>query len=85
MFPQTSRWESVAAGTGCAVGESPRMKDVERGHMEKVLALAGGRVTGRGVAAELLDMNPSTLRARMRKLGILPNCKLPSPPEQRAG
>jgi transcriptional regulator with GAF, ATPase, and Fis domain len=29
-------------------------------------------VEGRGGAAELLRINPSTLRSRMRKLGITP-------------
>jgi transcriptional regulator with GAF, ATPase, and Fis domain len=31
---------------------------------------SAGRIEGAGGAAELLDMNPSTLRAKMRKLGI---------------
>jgi len=30
----------------------------------------GGEVEGKGGAAELLEMNPSTLRFRMKKLGI---------------
>lgn len=47
-----------------------RMEDVERAHIRRVLQMTGGRVTGRGGAAEILDMNPSTLRARMRKLGV---------------
>jgi len=29
-----------------------------------------GRIEGRGGAAEALDLNPSTLRSRLRKLGI---------------
>ena len=39
-------------------------------HIGKVMKLAGGRVHGRGGAADLLDINPSTLRQRMKKLGI---------------
>jgi hypothetical protein len=32
--------------------------------------VANRRIEGRGGAAELLAINPHTLRARMRKLGI---------------
>jgi hydrogenase-4 transcriptional activator len=39
-------------------------------HIERALVATGGRVEGRGGAAELLVINPHTLRARMRKLGV---------------
>jgi Bacterial regulatory protein, Fis family len=39
-------------------------------HIRRVLRRVGGRVEGRGGAAELLGVNPSTLRKRMRKLEI---------------
>jgi len=39
-------------------------------HIQKSLTLSKGKIDGPGGAAELLDMNPSTLRARIRKLGI---------------
>jgi len=39
-------------------------------HIEAALARTGGRIEGRTGAARLLDINPHTLRARMRKLGI---------------
>lgn len=39
-------------------------------HIRRALEKAGGRVHGRGGAAELLGVNPSTLRSRMKKLGI---------------
>lgn len=39
-------------------------------HIEKALVRTEGRIEGRGGAAELLDINPHTLRARMRKLGV---------------
>ena len=41
-----------------------------RQHIKKALVACRGRVGGKGGAAELLGVNPSTLRARMRKLGI---------------
>jgi transcriptional regulator with GAF, ATPase, and Fis domain len=39
-------------------------------HIEAALRLAGGRIEGRRGAAAKLGINPHTLRARMRKLGI---------------
>ena len=39
-------------------------------HIEKVLKKTGGRIHGEGGAAEVLGINPSTLRNRMDKLGI---------------
>jgi transcriptional regulator with GAF, ATPase, and Fis domain len=39
-------------------------------HIEKALAATHGRIEGPHGAARLLDINPHTLRARMRKLGI---------------
>ncbi|MEM9555890.1 MAG: sigma-54 dependent transcriptional regulator [Acidobacteriota bacterium] len=53
-----------------ADGESTRLEDVERAHIRRVLDETDGRVDGAGGAAERLDLNPSTLRSRMRKLGI---------------
>ncbi len=39
-------------------------------HIIKVLKIAKGKIHGPGGAAELLGINPNTLRARMNKLGI---------------
>ena len=47
------------------------LEDVERAHIVKVLEKIGWAVKGEGNAADLLDMNPSTLRSRMKKLGIV--------------
>jgi transcriptional regulator with GAF, ATPase, and Fis domain len=41
-----------------------------RRHIELALAETRGRIEGADGAARLLDVNPHTLRARMRKLGI---------------
>ncbi len=43
---------------------------VVRQHIEAALAVARGRIEGRQGAAALLQINPHTLRAKMRKLGI---------------
>ena len=39
-------------------------------HIRKAMSIAGGKVEGRNGAAELLGINPRTLRYRMRKLGV---------------
>jgi hydrogenase-4 transcriptional activator len=39
-------------------------------HIEQALARCGGRIEGPAGAAALLKINPHTLRARMRKLGV---------------
>jgi transcriptional regulator with GAF, ATPase, and Fis domain len=39
-------------------------------HIEQALARCGGRIEGPSGAAALLEINPHTLRARMRKLGV---------------
>jgi formate hydrogenlyase transcriptional activator len=46
------------------------MREAEREHIGGVLAMTGWRIRGKGGAAELLDMRPSTLRSRMAKLGL---------------
>jgi transcriptional regulator with GAF, ATPase, and Fis domain len=53
---------------GSGVGET--LEAVERAHIERVLQSCGGRVRGEGGAAERLGINPSTLRSRMKKLGV---------------
>jgi transcriptional regulator with GAF, ATPase, and Fis domain len=39
-------------------------------HIEHALEETNGRIEGKGGAAELLDINPHTLRSRMKKLGV---------------
>ncbi|HVY54464.1 MAG TPA: sigma 54-interacting transcriptional regulator, partial [Thermodesulfobacteriota bacterium] len=46
------------------------MKNFERENILRALTTAHGRIYGDGGAAELLGMNPSTLRSRMKALGI---------------
>jgi DNA-binding NtrC family response regulator len=50
---------------------SPLLADVERAHVEAVLAECGWRINGPGNAAERLGLHPNTLRFRMKKLGIV--------------
>ena len=46
------------------------LSDVERNHIEAVLQSTQWRVRGVGGASEILGLKPTTLEARMRKLGI---------------
>jgi hydrogenase-4 transcriptional activator len=39
-------------------------------HIERALQKTSGRIEGKGGAADLLDINPHTLRSRMKKLGV---------------
>ncbi len=46
------------------------LTELEAGHIRRTLHAVGWRIEGKGGAARALGLNPSTLRARMRKLGI---------------
>ncbi|HXJ34690.1 MAG TPA: sigma 54-interacting transcriptional regulator [Candidatus Eisenbacteria bacterium] len=46
------------------------LEDVERRHIHAVLEQTRWKIEGDGGAAALLDLQPSTLRSRMRKLGL---------------
>jgi transcriptional regulator with GAF, ATPase, and Fis domain len=46
------------------------LEDVERAHILRVLEEVRWKIEGDAGAARLLGLNPSTLRARLRKLGI---------------
>ncbi len=68
--PRVARRESVR-GTGQTPGDPlPSLEDVERDHIEAVLRQTQGVIGGRGGAAEILGLPASTLRSRMKRLGI---------------
>jgi len=50
--------------------ESYNLDDIIASHINRVLRLANGKINGANGAAALLGVNPSTLRNRMRKLGV---------------
>jgi DNA-binding NtrC family response regulator len=61
----------VPADSGSALPSgSVTLEEVERAHIRRVLETTGWRIEGNQGAARLLGLNPSTLRGRMRKLGI---------------
>ena len=47
------------------------LDELERRHIRVVLNLCHWQVAGSGGAAEMLGLNPNTLRSRMKKLGIV--------------
>jgi transcriptional regulator with GAF, ATPase, and Fis domain len=58
----SAKLASVAVGT--------TLEEVERNHIQRMLTTTMWRIEGRRGAAELLGLKPSTLRSRLRKLGI---------------
>jgi len=56
-----------------AAGDSEdqlQLDEVISRHIRHVLGMTGGKIHGPGGAGELLGVNPNTLRAKMKKLGI---------------
>lgn len=51
-------------------GEAESLESIERRHIIRALQNRGWRVSGKGGVAELLGLKPTTLEARMKKLGI---------------
>ena len=56
-----------------ATSRLPSLEEVERQHIVAVLKEANWRIEGERGAARLLKLQPSTLRSRMQKLGIVRN------------
>jgi transcriptional regulator with GAF, ATPase, and Fis domain len=58
--------------SGVAMADAPivHLAENEANHIRRALAATKGKVHGPGGAADLLGINPNTLRSRMRKLGI---------------
>lgn len=61
---------SQSAAPPSPAGQIVSLATAMRQHIERALIATRGRIEGRRGAAALLDINPHTLRARMRKLGI---------------
>ncbi len=67
------RGATVPVAAAAAVGKTApaTLEQAERAHIEEVLRRTNGVVGGRGGAAEILGLPISTLRGRMKKLGLL--------------
>jgi two-component system response regulator HydG len=58
------------ASTADSQGRIKTMTENERDHILSALERCSWKIYGQGGAAELLELNPSTLNSRMKKLGI---------------
>ena len=72
FMPQEQATDHIAASLGVpAVPERfETLNEAMARHILRALERAGGKISGKGGAAELLDVHPNTLRARMQKLGL---------------
>ena len=69
VSPERSLEQRGDAGRG-APATLPTLDQAMARHIEQALALTAGRIEGARGAARLLGINPHTLRARMRRLGV---------------
>ena len=69
LLPPSSRRSAAPRGQA-ENGRVLSMDEVARNHITTVLGLTNGKIQGPGGAADLLGLHPSTLRSRMRKLGV---------------
>jgi transcriptional regulator of acetoin/glycerol metabolism len=56
---------------GAHVGPVGTLRDMERRHILATLESTAWKVSGKGGAAELLGLRPTTLESRMAKLGLV--------------
>ncbi len=67
FVPVQKRWESTVSKEKDTF---ERLDDLVAGHIRLALSVTKGKVHGKDGAAALLGVNPSTLRNRMKKLGV---------------
>lgn len=60
---------TITKAHSSAIGVRP-LQDIEREYIRSVCVLCNWKIHGKGNAAELLCINPNTLRSRMKKLEI---------------
>jgi transcriptional regulator with GAF, ATPase, and Fis domain len=60
----------ISMTTNNETSQSKSLSDMERNHISRILDQTRWKIEGRNGAAEILNLNPSTLRSRIRKLGI---------------
>jgi formate hydrogenlyase transcriptional activator len=63
-------WMPMAKTVESSKNKLLKLDDVEREHIIEVLKQTNWRVSGEKGAAKILGLNPTTLEARMKKLGI---------------
>jgi len=68
--PWGDNGDALAIAGGSRTRSSTSLEEIERLHILMVLQKTGGLIEGPKGAAGILGLNPSTLRGRMKKLGI---------------
>ncbi|HVS94850.1 MAG TPA: helix-turn-helix domain-containing protein, partial [Puia sp.] len=61
---------NAAEKQGAAALANRSLEEVERSYIIEVLQRCGGKISGAGGAAEILQMPGNTLHSKMKKLGI---------------
>jgi transcriptional regulator with GAF, ATPase, and Fis domain len=61
---------SLSAAKPATASVGTTLEEIERSHIQRMLSTTLWRIEGKRGAAELLGLKPSTLRSRLRKLGI---------------
>jgi formate hydrogenlyase transcriptional activator len=74
-LPESDASAAPATAAAAAAG-SRRLRDVEDAHIRAILKSTRDRIRGKGGAAEVLGLKPTTLYSLMRRLGI----ERPAPP-----
>jgi len=72
-FRWPGRSRGIWEGTEAERSGFPTLDEVMSKHIQLALEQTRGRIYGPGGAADLLGINPNTLRSRMKKLGLGPN------------
>jgi DNA-binding NtrC family response regulator len=74
---QSAHAEKKEAGASMALlrkeGEWPSLREMEDRYIREVLEHCGGKLTGADSATSLLDIHYTTLRTRMRRMGLMPD------------
>ncbi len=71
-------WVPVKKNMAGAITAAQKLEDVERDHILEILKQTNWKVSGEKGAAKILGINPTTLEARMKKLGIQRDSKTAS-------
>lgn len=69
-LPNANNANNSNSPNGANGANKSKLADVEREHIIEVLKKTGWKVSGEKGAAKILGLNPTTLEARMKKMGI---------------
>ena len=69
-IPSPQSGSRIQASDGAQILTDDELRKLERDNIVAALDKARGRISGDGGAAEILKVNPSTLRDRMKALGV---------------